>query len=281
MEKDRKLIVIPWDFTKVAENALQHGIKVAKMANNDIRILHIMDKDKKQEEKDKTKKKLDEIAAEINSKHSINTSTVILTGSIFSTISKYATDEEANLVIMGTHGIKGMQKITGSWALKVIIGSKVPFMVVSDPPQDSEKFHNIVFPIDFRIENKEKVYMAIYMGKYFNSKIHILKYPVKDKALAKKVNTNLNFAIKYLIQNNIEYAIHTIEKKNNFAKGTLKFAEEMKASLILIMTTKHITMTDYMLGAQEQRIIANSSKIPVMCINPKSSYAKVAQYIYG
>lgn len=281
MKKEKKIILILWDFSNVAKNALQHGIKIANLVNNDIRLLHVMDKNIKQEEKDMIKKKLDKTAEEVKSKNSIDTDAVILTGSIFSTISKYATDEKANLVIMGTHGIKGMQKITGSWALKVIVGSEVPFIVVRDKPRDREKFNNIVFPIDFRSENKEKVYMAIYMGKYFNSKIHILKSPVKDKSLSRKVNTNLNFAIKYLIQNNIDYDIHTVEKKRQFAKETLKFAEDIKANLILIMTTKHITMPDYMLGAQEQRIIANSSKIPVMCVNPKSSYAKVAQYMYG
>ena len=273
MEKENKLIIIPWDFSKVAENALLHGIKIAKMVHNDIRLLHIIDKNKTQEEKDESKQKLDKIAEQILSKHSINTSAVILEGSIFSIISKYATDEEANMVIMGTHGIKGMQKITGSWALKVIVGSEVPFIVVRDEPHDQEKIQNIIFPIDFRSENKEKVFMAIYMGKYFDSKIHILKDPVIDKALSRKINTNLNFAIKYLIQNNIEYDIHTVEKKGNFAKETLKFAEKNKADLILIMTTKHINIADYMLGASEQYIIANSSKIPVMCLNPKSHIA--------
>ncbi|NQT58688.1 MAG: universal stress protein [Bacteroidetes bacterium] len=274
MEKDKKLIIILWDFSEVAENALLHGIKIAKMAHNDLRLLHIINKDVKQDEKEKIRQKLDKVAARILSKHSITISSVILEGSIFSTISKYATDEEANMVILGTHGLKGMQKLTGSWALKVIVGSKVPFIVVRDKPHDQKKIRNIVFPIDFRSENKEKVSMAIYMGKYFDSKVHILKDPVTDKALARKINTNLNFVIKYLIQNNIEYDIHTLEKKGNFAKGTLKFAEKIKADLILIMTTKNINISDYMLGASEQYIIANSSKIPVMCVNPKSHLTK-------
>lgn len=274
MEKDNKMIIILWDFSEVAKNALLHGIKIAKMVHNDLRLLHIVSKDIKQVEKDEIKQKLDKVSEEIQSKHSINTSSVILEGTIFSTISKYATDEEANLVILGTHGIKGMQKLTGSWALKVIVGSEVPFIVVRDKPHHQEKIRNIIFPIDFRSENKEKVSMAIYMGKYFDSKVHILKDPVTDKALTRKINTNLNFAIKYLIQNNIEYDIHTVEKKGNFAKETLKFAEKNNADLILIMTTKHINISDYMLGASEQYIIANSSKIPVMCLNPKAHITK-------
>ena len=274
MEKDNKLIIILWDFSNVSENALLHGIKIAKMANNDIRLLHIVNKGIKQKDKDKIRQKLDKVVEQITSEHSINASSVILEGTIFSTISKYATDQNANVVILGTHGMKGMQKITGSWALKVIVGSEVPFIVVGDKPRDQKKIQNIVFPIDFRSENKEKVNMAIYMGKYFDSKIHILKDPLTDKTLARKINTNLNFAIKHLIQNNIEYNIHTIKEKGNFAKETLKFAEQNNADLILIMTTKNINFSDYILGASEQYIIANSSKIPVMCLNPKSHLTK-------
>ena len=174
----------------------------------------------------------------------------------------------------------GRQKITGSWALKVIVKSKVPFIVVQDFPSDQERYHNIVFPVDFRSENKEKMRMAIFMGKYFDSKIHILKNVTADKSLTKKTNINLNFAIKYLIQNNIDYEIHEVHK-GNFAQLTIDFAQKINADLILIMTTKNITMADYVLGAQEQYIIANSSKIPVCCVNPKASFAKVGQFMYG
>jgi len=181
---------------------------------------------------------------------------------------------------MGTHGIKGMQKLTGSWALKVIVKSKVPFIVVQEPPADQDKYHNIVFPIDFRQENKEKMKMVLFLGKYFDSKVHILKGVTTDNSLFKKTNINLNFAVKYLIQNNISYEIHEVPK-GNFAQQTIDFAVKIKADLIVIMTTKNITIADFVIGAEEQYIIANSSKIPVCCINPKASFAKVGQFMYG
>jgi nucleotide-binding universal stress UspA family protein len=181
---------------------------------------------------------------------------------------------------MGTHGMKGMQKLTGSWALKVIVKSTVPFIVVQDPPVDQERYHNIVFPLDFKKENKEKTKMAIFMGKYFDSKMHMLVTTATDANLIKKTKINLNFAIKYLIQNNIDYQIHEVPK-GNFAEQTLDFAQKIDADLILIMTTKNITFADYMVGASEQYIIANSSKIPVCCVNPKASFANTAQFMGG
>jgi nucleotide-binding universal stress UspA family protein len=181
---------------------------------------------------------------------------------------------------MGTHGMKGMQKLTGSWALKVIVKSKAPFIVVQEPPTDLERYHNIVFPIDFRIENKEKMGMAIFMGKYFDSKVHILKTSTGDKSLKTKINRNLNFSVKYLIQNNVEYEIHEVPH-GKLAQHTIDFAQKINADLILIVTTKNITFADYVLGASEQYIIANSSKIPVCCINPRSSFVATSQFMGG
>jgi len=181
---------------------------------------------------------------------------------------------------MGTHGMKGMQKLTGSWALKVIAKSKVPFIVVQDPPDDQEKYHNIVFPIDFKKENKEKIQMAIYMGKYFDSKIHIIVSTDTDPRLLQSTKANLNFAIKYFIQNNIAFEIHELPK-GDMAKQSIEFAQEIKADIILIMTTKNISFADYVVGASEQYIIANSSKIPVCCVNPRASFAKTSQFMGG
>lgn len=280
MEEHKKLIVVPWDFTLVAENALAHAVKISRMTSNDVCILHIIDPGIKPKEEREVTHQLSRVTDEASKKYNMVIASQIIKGSIFTSIAEFANSKEANLVVMGTHGMKGMQKITGSWALKVIVKSKVPFIVVQDPPADQGRYHNIVFPVDFRIENKEKMGMAIFMGKYFDSRIHILKSATKDVSLSRKTNVNLNFAVKYLIQNNIDYEIHEIEK-GNFAQKTIDFAQKINADIILIMTTKNISMADYMLGASEQYIIANSSKIPVCCINPKSSFAKVGQFMYG
>ena len=280
MEEHKKLIIVPWDFTSVAESALAHAVKIARMVANEICILHIVEPDIKVKSEGEKKTLLNHVASEAGSKYNLKIEAHISKGSIFNAIADYANSRDANIVVMGTHGMKGMQKLTGSWALKVIVKSKVPFIVVQEPPADQGRYHNIVFPVDFRVENKEKMGMAIFMGKYFDSKIHIIKTMTNDKALARKTNINMNFAVKYLIQNNIDYELHQVPH-GSLAKHTINFSNKIKADLILIMTTKNITMADYVLGAAEQYIIANSSKIPVCCINPKASFAKVGQFMYG
>ncbi len=281
MEKVRNTLLVTWDYTEVSEYALLHALRIAKMVENNIRIVHVMEPSVAKKKYESVEEHFRKTVEDLQQKYNFPLETVILTGKIFNEISEYASDSDINIVIMGTHGIKGVQKFTGSWALKVIVGSTIPFLVIQDKPNSEERFKSIVFPIDFKAENKEKLTWAIYLGKYFNSKVLIFKAPVTDKGLQKKINVNLNFAVKYLIQNNLDYEIHTGQKSAKFANETLDFALKNNADLILITTTKHINFTDYILGAQEQEIIANSSKIPVMCVNPRAAFAHVGQFMWG
>jgi nucleotide-binding universal stress UspA family protein len=280
MEPHQKLIVVPWDFTPVAEYALAHAVKISRMVGNEIALLHIIDPGMSTSAQGQKRVLLQHVTEENSRKYNMAISSYIVKGSIFKAIAEFANEKDASIVVMGTHGMVGMQKVVGSWALKVIVKAKVPFIVVQDPPADQERYHNIVFPVDFRVENKEKIKMAIFMGKYFDSKVNFLVTKTSDRYLLKKTNVTLNFAVRYLTQNNIEYEIHEV-KRGNFAQQTIDFAQKTNADLILIVTTKNISLADYVLGASEQFIIANSSKIPVCCVNPKVTFAKMGQFMGG
>lgn len=282
MEQEKKSIMVTWDFSAVSYNALKHAIKLAHILKNNIVLFHIVNE---ASEEEAARKKMDEVVAEVKKDYGEDVGYYVHHGNIFKEIAEYASKEDydVNFVVMGTHGMKGSQKLFGSWALRVVAGSEVPFIVVQDIPPEKDRYTDIVFPIDFKSENKEKLQWAIFLGKYLNSKIHLYKAPVMDKNLQKKVNVNLNFAIRFLIQNNIEYEIHTSSKSGsrNYHKELLAFSKKINADLILITTTKHITKLDYIFGAKEQYLLSNTEKIPVMCVNPKSNFAKVGQFMYG
>jgi nucleotide-binding universal stress UspA family protein len=282
MEQERKSIMVTWDFSAVSYSALKHAVKLAHILKNNVLLFHIVNTPAEEE---MARVKMKDSVEEIKKSLGEDVKYHVHHGKIFKEIANFASKEENNInfVLMGTHGMKGGQKFFGSWALKVIAGSSVPFIVVQEAPPEKERYSDIVFPIDFKSENKEKLQWAIFMGKYLNSKIHLYKTPVQDKDLQKKVNVNLNFAIRFLIQNNIEYEIHSSSKKSsaNFQKELLAFSKKINADLILITTTKHLTKIDYIFGAKEQYLLSNNEKIPVMCVNPKSNFAKVGQFMYG
>ena len=136
-------ILVPWDFTEVTENALQHAVKLSSYLKNKIQLIHIV---KTAKQKEEAENKLNQDIERLTAKYHINLEPVVREGSLFHEISNYASNQNVSLVIMGTHGIKGVQKLTGSWALKVIVGSKVPFIVVQTPPSKKEIFKDGVFP---------------------------------------------------------------------------------------------------------------------------------------
>ncbi len=260
-------ILITWDFTQLSEFALDAAIKLATKTNDIIKLLHILEKEDLRLEKEKL---LKSVAEEVNSKYDRRIETLIETGSIFSTINEVAQRENANMVIMGTHGIKGIQKFTGSWALKVIEGSKVPFLVVQDQVSDNKNLR-IVLPLDFKLENKEKLRWAYYFSKHYNCKIYLFSKYYKDKSLKQKLNANLLASKIFLQKNKIKFEINEAPAKGKFVENTIKFAGSLSADIILVTTNRNLNMATYVLGLPEQELIANSAKIPVLVVNPSIS----------
>jgi nucleotide-binding universal stress UspA family protein len=264
MEKGKETILVPHDFTIIGDYALENALVISQVMENEIVMVHIV---ASRSEIDSAKKKCEEIAEKFFKEHFVKPKYIVREGSIFADIGKIASEANANLVVMGTHGIKGVQKLTGSKALKVIVSSSVPFIIVQGPPA-FKKFEKIVFPIDFRVENKEKNAWVSYLANYYQTKFYFLKQDVRDKSFKAKVQSNTLFARKYFDSKNIEYEIHTAPGKKKFSRETIDFAKQMGADLILVVTTRDISLADYAFGAEEQQIIANDQRIPVMVANP-------------
>ena len=270
MEKSKKTILVPWDFTEVAENALLHAVRLVKTINASITLVHIANN---QKDAEAILPKIEEITKASSLKYESEINGIVKEGNIFSTIKECAEELEATFVVMGTHGIKGMQKLTGSWALKVIANSAIPFIVVQGKPE-REAFNKMVIPIDFSQENKEKLRWAVYINSYFHTKMHLFIPHIFDEVLLRKTKANLSFARTYLDERNVSYEITVSQQKGKFSEQTINFAAEIDADMVMIMTTKQPRLTDYVFAADEQQIIANSSKIPVMCVNPRSDLKK-------
>lgn len=272
-EKENKYL-IPWDFTPVAENALKYAIKLAKLAKEPVQIelVHVLQSgglfSKGKLSEQKVNDKMAEDQKRIKNEYDVEVKTHILEGSIFDTISEFASESNAEIVIMGTHGIKGVQKLTGSWALKVIAGSEVPFLVVQDEPIPGKNFSHIVMPVEFRDEDKEKIQWGIRFALQFGSKIHVIVPNAFDSGVQKKINNNLAFAKMHIESHGLDWEVHNAAKGKSFQEEIVNLAIDIEAELILIMTTPNIDLTDYVFGAQEQYVIANIAKIPVLCINP-------------
>jgi nucleotide-binding universal stress UspA family protein len=265
MEKLERPIIVPWDSSQVAENAFQHAVHISKALNREILLLHVVGHKSEAAGKQREMEvSSDKLGKEFGKKPHCE----VVSGSIFHAIGEKATELKAEMIIMGTHGVKGAQKLFGSKALKVVVSSRIPFLVVQDKPV-KETIDTILLPIDFKSENKEKANWVYYLARNFGAKFIILKSKVKDKGFKRKILSNIKYVETFLKGHDIAYEIVTSEGKHSFKTEIIEFAKEHDADLILVMATRDIKWIDYMMGAPEQYILANPENMPVLCINPR------------
>jgi nucleotide-binding universal stress UspA family protein len=274
MEMQKNKILVPYDFTEVADNAVKHALQFCEKLNADLYLLHIVKKNELIPEFDS---KLKETGEGIQKESGIATYTIVRDGTIFKTINHIVEEIDSALVVMGTHGMKGLQKLTGSWALKVIVGSKIPYLVIQEPPTDIDTL-KIVYPVDYRTENKEMLKWVQFLGKIFKVKTYLFTTASKSGNVDSRTKANMVFNKKFLEDKGIDYEINIATGKISFSQETINFAEEINANMIMVMTTRDIAFHDYVLGAYEQYIIANSARIPVLVINPRTD---LMRYGYG
>jgi nucleotide-binding universal stress UspA family protein len=262
-----KNILVPTDFSEVAHNAVAHAIKTAAKTGGSVHLLHVVEK-KDMVEKSKVKLQEEEAKAKaINA--SVPIHSIVRVGNIFDDIGDVASEIDAELIFMGTHGMRGMQFITGSHAMKVITNSKPPFIVVQKKAIKDEGYDDIVVPLDLSKETKQKLTTAANMARYFKSRIHIITPNESDEYFVKRLNANLNFAKQFFKEKGIEFTTTIAESNASaFVKEIMSFAASKDADLIAIMNLQENSLFGILGPSYEQQMITNEAQIPVMVINP-------------
>jgi len=265
-----KIILVPTDFTAVAENAVNHAIAVARTIQGEITLVHIVPK-KSHVDEARTKLKL--LIERLNGSASdVTIKPMVRVGSIFEDIGDVAEEISAELIVMGTHGMRGMQFITGSRALKVITSSSTPFVVVQERPIKESGYDDIVVPLDLSKETKQKLAIVAEMAKYFKSRLHLVTPTETDEFLKNQLERNLTFAKRYFNDHKIEFTTTVSKgKSGKFDEGILEHAKEINADLVAIMNLAANSLVGMLGGSYVQNILTNKEQIPVLILNPVST----------
>ena len=261
-----KSILVPTDFTKEAHTAINHAVELANTINGEVILLHVV------ESKDDVEPAKAKLAQEQKIAHemegSVPVKTMIRIGNIFDDIGDAAAEINASLIIMGTHGASGWQKVAGSHALKVVTNSSVPFVIVQNDLMHVGGYDKIMIPLDLHNETKQKLEIVADMAKYFGSEVHIFTPKETDEFLSNKLNGNIAWAKKYLAEKGIKSATH-VSEKGNFVKNMISAAQELEIDLISIMNLQKNSLMGMFGSSYEQSIITNEAQIPVLCVNPR------------
>ena len=258
-------LLVPIDFTPVTENALKYAIDFSdRQSVSEIILFHVVGTAK---EIPAATGKLNLLAEQYREQSNIMLECHVEPGNIFDRIGSTARTLKATLIIMGTHGIKGLQHITGSKAMKVITQSETPYIVVQNKP--FQQINKILIPVDYTREVKQLLPLVQSLNDKFKATLLLIKQSTKDEFISNKINMNLFYFKSYLKEHDIPF-----EEAGHFAlsskyKDVIKTAEVSSADLIVTPIDPETTIADYIMGVEEQKIVANELQLPVLCINIK------------
>lgn len=266
-------ILVPTDFSEVCNNAFNHACDLAKLLKVKVIALHIITPETKAYLESQNldlsalENRLNDYVKGKRAEYEIEAEYILREGSIFEEIGNVSKELESSFIVLGTHGKVGFQRLTGSYALKVINSTNVPTIVVQKKPVKPGGYKNIVFPVKAFSENLQKVKYAIELAKIFDSTIHIVPKYETDKYAKSQLLGDINHIINIFEDNKIKYCKDLPEEgAGNFSKQVLDYAIINDCDLIMIVTASSATLP--MFDSAEEQIIYNTAQIPVMCINP-------------
>jgi nucleotide-binding universal stress UspA family protein len=265
--KMKEIILVPTDFSEVCANAMNHAAEAARYLKYKVILLHVIDKNTKAQLKKENQgievidSRLRSIADEVKKTTGIEVETHSKEGDIFTTIGETAKDIGASLVYLGTHGKTGIQKLTGSFALKVVTSSPVPVVVVQKRPY-GKGYRKIVLPITSDSGPWEKTKWASFIARNFDAEIQVFHADNPGLNNALKIITN------HFEKENVPFKLVKADG-SSFSKQVMNYSTANLIDMIMIMTNPDTSFTKFLLGSYDEEMIFNTSQIPVMCINPR------------
>lgn len=259
-------ILVPVDFTPVSITAVNHAVAVGKALDSELHLLHIVAKKTHFSE---ARERLSQFASEHLKGFAGTVKTTVRIGNLFDDIDDVSVEMDANLVIMGTHGIKGMQFITGGRALRIVRECSVPFIITQSRPIRETGYDDIVVPLDLHQDTKQKLAIVSEMATYFNGRVHIISPADTDEFLQNQLRRNVEFASDYFEDRGIQYTTKISEHDSGaFVKDVVRYAASIEADLISIMNFHEKSLMGILGTSYEQQIITNEAEIPVLVLNP-------------
>ena len=258
---DSPLYLVPFDFSAVAESALRLGLDLAIANNGSVILVHIASS---HSDKIETKLKFKEFAKTLSEDDAKLVTMKTIVGDVYEDINKAAELLEASLIVMGTHGAKGFQKIFGSHAVKMISYSVTPFLITQGK-KTVDKIKTIVMPFSFEKKSIQIATFANKMAKKFNATIHLVGYHDKDSLLESHSRTNQIVVEKYFAAQGTDYVLGYIPKGAGFDEELMKYAAEVNADVLAAGYYKDGLITNP--NSFIQSMIENELHIPVLTVN--------------
>lgn len=268
-------ILLPTDFSEISDKALPFALELAKRNKASITMMHTIEEPydfapmledirKQVNRKVKTlfKDKLEEIAK--RSEYSeLDIDTSIQNGRVSLAILEEAKLSKADLIVMGTTGATGLQKVLfGSNASEIILQSKVPVLVV---PKNSgyNGLEHITFLTDYNDGDLKALQETADIAGLFNSKITVLHIAKERNLKTETMHRGfIDMATKQLNYKDMDFELVI---QNNFIAGVADFLETKTTSLITMVRYKKPFFSK-LLSRNHSKELGFYSKLPLLVL---------------
>jgi len=284
-----KKILLPTDFSRCAEQALSHTVFLAEKYNAEIHLLHVLTlfedqpilvNDEIAETEEMIRKLEDVVEKQLNkvvNYHDSDDLSIITTKkrgmSAAPVILEYASDEDIDLIVMGTHGRRGLgHLLLGSATEEVVRMAKCPVFSVreSEKPKSLEAINKVLVPVDFSDHSKSALAYAAEIASSYRAQLQLLHiieetthpaYSLSGKSskidLVPGIEEDYRKKIRQMIQETgiSPEGTEIIINSGQAALEIIKFADENLSDLIVIATHGLTGIERFLLGSVTEKVV--------------------------
>ena len=261
MDINPRVILVPVDFSEVANCAVRHALRIAHIVHGRMVLLHVVGCASSSEE---AQQRLQVQQHDLQQQGVCVDTMLRQADNVAQAIVRAVGEAQADVVVMGSEAIKRADAAATSHTLSALSVCPVPVVVIQTPPL-SPRYDSIVFPIDHTLENRDKHGWISYFSDNYLSHFYLIKPSTDSPQLRAKVDMNMASAMRFLDERGARYTVQEVPGQKPYADEVLEAAVNIRADLIVLMTTPLQQRTQETLP--EQRILAQAYHIPVMCIN--------------
>lgn len=269
-----KSIIVGTDFSKGSYVALEIAVDIANKMETGIKLLWVK-KEKKliaSEHMDVAtrlaEEKLEQLCEQYRNALAPGKLTwQIREGKVASVLAEEAKAADAPMIVIGTNGASGFEKYwMGSTAVRIVQESPCPTLTVREGFDFHKRLEHILCPLRVNANSRQKVPPAAQMAKIFGSTVHILGL-IDTAQDASSLKTYMKQSEDYLRNEGVPFT-SVGRRYENYSDTVLKYAEGVKADLIVINTEQDQIIKQLFLGTNAQQMV-HKSQIPILCIHPE------------
>lgn len=266
-----KNILVPTDFSGVANNAARVAVEIAKKAGAKLHLLNVVHipsidpytpaetiNDITDSGKEEAQQNLAKLSLELEG---IDSEIHVKAGFAIDEILGFAESNSVDLIVMGTTGSSGVEEVLlGSNAAGVVGKSKIPVLSIPDEMK-SFAADDIVYSSDLEKNDIEVIKKLLGVAKVFNSNFHVLHVHNDDMHFT---HDKPELIFKRIVEETgyPSLSYHQVEGENT--RATIEdFIKKMPCD-ILAMAIHHRGFFDKLFHSSLTKKMVNHSHIPVL-----------------